>query len=252
MVVKQLSSKATKVEIFDDEDNILRSYYVGGPTQNFQGTHMLLIQNGVIADRAFVTHIPGFDGYLTVRYFLNEEKWRDRKIFGYVPSDIDYVKVTYLKKPDSSFIIENTGADSFGLHAPIGSKSIPPHAVDMDRINRYLSYYSNIYCEAFQNVHHKKDSILSTPPFCEIAVKPFTDNENVVKIYHMAIGQRSKSRYDAVGQLRLYDRDRYYASINEGGDFVVIQDYTFGKLMRNYPDFLGVTKADIKEDISRR
>jgi hypothetical protein len=54
----------------------------------------------------------------------------------------------------------------------------------------------------------------------------------------MPINQRTKQQTDPnTGRPMLYDSDRYYALINHNKDFVVIQQYVFGKILRQYDDF---------------
>jgi hypothetical protein len=47
----------------------------------------------------------------------------------------------------------------------------------------------------------------------------------------------SLAQSDTTGKLLKYDKDRLYAYINDGKEFVTIQYYVFGKLFRQFTDF---------------
>ena len=100
-VLKELSSTGTKIEIFSKGDKI-KTYYVGGPTQDMLGTFMY-IENSAVP---FVIHIPGFNGYLTTRYFASADEWRSRIIFQYGEGQIASVRVQNNQHPEESFSVK--------------------------------------------------------------------------------------------------------------------------------------------------
>lgn len=68
-IITSLATEAIKVEIYQGDKQPSKTYYVGGPTSDHQGTYMLLETEGVKSTVPFITHIPGFYGYLTARFF---------------------------------------------------------------------------------------------------------------------------------------------------------------------------------------
>ncbi len=46
-VVKQIAAKHVKIEIYSEGDNLIKSYYVGHPNQEHNGTYMLLENSSV-------------------------------------------------------------------------------------------------------------------------------------------------------------------------------------------------------------
>ena len=79
-VIKKLASNGVKVEIYQNNDKKpSKVYFVGGSNQEHTGTEMLLQGSSI----PFLTHIEGFYGFLTPRYFVNENEWKDRTIFRY-------------------------------------------------------------------------------------------------------------------------------------------------------------------------
>ena len=67
-VATNMASLNKKVEIYDRNGGLMKSYIVGGPTLDSKGTYMLM--NG--SSHPFVTAIPGFQGVLDTRYVTDE------------------------------------------------------------------------------------------------------------------------------------------------------------------------------------
>ena len=78
-VIKTMAAKSTKIEVYSKGQKV-KQYFVGHPTQDHTGTFMILtnLETGENYDEPFITHIPGFDGFLTTRYNTAEIDWRDR------------------------------------------------------------------------------------------------------------------------------------------------------------------------------
>ena len=72
-VIKRLAAKAVRCEIYQ-HDKLVKAYYVGTETHDQLGTYMIMMDPETMlpSAKAFVTYIPGFDGYLTTRYFTSE------------------------------------------------------------------------------------------------------------------------------------------------------------------------------------
>jgi ribosomal protein S11 len=233
-VIKNLSQKSTRVEIYlNNESTPAQVYYVGYETLNGLGTYMITEQNGRVAKRPYVTHIPGFNGNLVARYFLDERDWRDLNIFDFKIDDIKEVSVKWLEEPDHSFSFLKAARDSFFM--PENAFNEPLFKTG---VSRFLSSFTFLNAEAIENENPLKDSVLMQSPFLEIQVKPVSGNPVTMTFYHMAINKRSKTQFDERGNPMPYDIDRYWAVVDNGLGFVVIQDYVFGKVMRRKYDFI--------------
>lgn len=232
-IIKDIATQHTKVEVYDKNDNIVRSYFVGGPIHDHTGTYMFM-ENG---SRPYVCHIRGFNGYLTIRYFTELEEWRDRVIVDYKPKEIKTVKVEYFEdKPKlQSFELTVIDKDSFLVNNIKTGDQI--QAVDKDAARQFLTFFKNLGVEGFENDFPKKDSILNTDPFCEITITDRNGDVNTNTFYLMDLTQRSKLRFDDRGRPLKYDLDRLYASVNKAKDFAVIQVFVFGKLLQSYTNF---------------
>ncbi len=141
-VVKGLATQAMKVEIYSGDKRI-KMYYVGGPTADQLGTFMLLAnhRNGENYSQPYIMYIPGFDGYLSSRYFIPEVDWRDRTVFRYYPYQMKSVKVAYAGA-DSSFQVNVLGRNHFSMENPVTHQHLA--VFDTIAAKQYLTYYQNV------------------------------------------------------------------------------------------------------------
>ncbi len=235
-VIREMLGHHVHAEIFDAKNNLLKSYWIGGPSVDGQNTYMLLEVDGKPASRPHMTYVPGVKGYLTFRYNTDEENWRTRVLFNYKPEEIKSLSVEYPADPKNSFTIVNIAKDSFTL-SPVDEKFRINDSYQQKFIQQYLAFYSSIYIEAFDNNYSLKDSVQKTTPFCTITVTEKDNSANKVKLFYMPISKRSKSQFDTKGNDMTYDIDHYHASIHDEKDFAIVQYYVFGKLLRSYKDF---------------
>lgn len=238
-VMKEFEAGSTKVEIYSgDEDKPSRVYYVDGNTEDSKGTYMLMELDGKKAEKPYIIGLPGFVGILSVRYFTDETQWRDTQIFDYSADDIRQITVEYPEQPENSFRISVISPDSFALYPAEGAgDAIQPRRIYKEGVMKYLSSFKFLHAEAFDNANPKKDSILGSAPFVSVTVTGRNDLSEKMIVFRMPLNRRSKMQYDEQGNKLPYDLDRYYASIHDGRDFVIIQDYVFGKIFRRYSDF---------------
>src|ERR1017187_3823144 len=162
-ISKDLASSATKVEIYQ-KGKLIKMYYVGGDTQDGLGTFMLLndLETGNNSSIPFVMSIPGFNGFLSVRYFLDEEMWRDKTIYGFYPDQISSVSMKFVHSPDSSFTISLPEINKISLDDSKGNNIAN---FDTLKVKRYITYFSNLSYETLRNNLRKslRDSILTKP-----------------------------------------------------------------------------------------
>lgn len=231
-VIKGLASGGIKVEIYQG-DNRVKVYYVGGPTADQTGTFMLLANNNTEepVKQPYIIYIPGFDGYLTTRYFVKEEDWRDRTIIQYYPYALKTVRVTYAMS-DSGFQINVLGKNRFSLENPTLHKQVPEF--DTSALKQYLTYYQSVSWEVTVE-STKKDSILHTMPIAVIDVEDTAKKTTEIKLYNKAATDRQREKY---GKDYKYDPDQMYALVN-GQDFVLVEYFVFGKMFQPISYFKG-------------
>ncbi len=229
-VIKRLAAKAVRCEIYQN-DKLTKAYYVGTETQDQTGTYMILMDLETMqpSAKAFVTYIPGFEGYLTTRYFTEENGWRDRTVYSYNPNDIKSIKVEAPSNPSLSYLLTIKGNNNYQVTMLKNKESLKN--IDTMAVKQYLSYFQQLNFESFEvNLKPTQiDSVLKSQP---INILTVTDNMGKTnKVTFFARWPKRKGLLDENGKVIIYDLERMDALLNNGKDFVMTQFYIFGKVM---------------------
>lgn len=226
-IIKDIAARGIKVEIYTDDDEPEKVYYVGGPTPDNLGTYMAIEDDGNFSD-PYITHIPGFYGYLTTRYIVLDYKWRSSAIFSSPYTEISSLKVEYFNKPEDSFeIAENTNGifniKSLKFNAPLNN-------FDSLAVKEYLMNYRNVHFEAFEKLKPEtKDSVLASAPYFRISLTDKKGKTNTVTAYRI---KAQPGATDLNNNPIEFDPDRMYAKINEEEKLALIQYFTFDNLLK--------------------
>lgn len=221
-VIRQLAGKSVKVEIYKGEEQV-KVYYVGGPTQDQTGTYMILQNSSV----PFVTHKPGFFGYLSVRYFTDEDLWRDNIIFSYSFSEIAQIIVRHPLFPMQSFSVYKVGNNNFRVEDSQGNEV---SGIENQYIKEFFARYRNVKAESFlKNFKpHQLDSLLKITPLCVLSVIDAGNDTNSISLYRRPNFQHY---LDGGGNELPFDPDAMYGLINKTNEVVICQYFVFDPLM---------------------
>jgi hypothetical protein len=229
-VIKRLAAKAVRCEIYQN-DKLTKAYYVGTETQDQTGTYMILMDPETMqpSAKAFITYIPGFEGYLTTRYFTEEMGWRDRTVYQYNPNDIKSVRVEVPANPEFGYELLIKGNNDY----QVTMLSNKQHVGNLDSmaVKQYLSYFQQLNFESFEvEINQKQiDSVLKSQPVNILTVTDVTGKTN--KLTFFARKPKKEGKVDEKGNVIIYDLERMDALMNNGKDFVMVQYYVFGKVM---------------------
>jgi hypothetical protein len=238
-VLRTMAGFATQVKIYSG-NKLIKQYYVGHNTQDYEGTFMLLtnIDEDKNYDEPFICHIPGFRGYLTVRYFTNAEEWRSKLVINVTPPELNFVEYRNFEKPDSSFKINLIDNNNFevinGNGQKINAKPI--------KVKQYLAYLQNLNANALltHTEKHLVDSISAIKPFAELRLS--YKNPSHIKVYSFYYKPSTPDINSKYGKEYKYDPDhlyiRYPSLETNEIETALIQYYVFGKLFQNYSYFL--------------
>lgn len=233
-VIKIMAAKSTKVEIYSKNEKV-KQYYVGHPTQDNTGTYMLLTnpETDENYEEPFITHIPGFEGFLSSRYLTNDIDWRDRLVINYRPPQIKEIKLELFEVPDSSFVIDLFSMQRFGLKTLKGN-FIP---FEEDKMKQYIAYFQNVNCEVVLDSKDKLVDSLSKAavPFAKLTITDRNKGTNVCEFFHKHAVATKNEQY---GIDYKYDPDKLFIRYNNGQDYGVAQFYVFGKILQTYQYFL--------------
>jgi hypothetical protein len=232
-VIKNMSSGSTKVEIYTTKKKPVKVYYVGGPTQDYLGTYMML---DVKKKVPYVMHKPGLNGYVSEGYYFTDEaEWRTKEIFKYDPADIVQVRIEYFKDPSRSFILKTEAGNTFKIET-IHSKANSEIEPDQKKAKRFLIGFSNIqYMEIlnFQGINHFKDSILKQTPVIRVSITDINNKIKVLSLFLKPKDIRTKAETDL-----LYDPAYFYAIVNDRSDQILImQSLVLERILWKAEDF---------------
>tara|TARA_B100001059_G_scaffold108774_1_gene108581 strand:+ start:26110 stop:27108 length:999 start_codon:yes stop_codon:yes gene_type:complete len=205
----------------------VKSFTVGTETPDQLGTYMLM--DGFKTPVA--THIPGFNGYLSSRFFLREDLWRTREIWPY-SEEIQSIEIIY---PDSSsFAISKKDKHNYYLKTP---KGLVVSANNMAS----QAFFSAIKKAKYEGmiiktdlVWRKQDSIRKSPRVGMFKVK-YIDGKTLEMRIHKVPG--GPDWLDENGEIQQYDPDRYYAFTSDGR-FLLTQRFGLQHLLKSYRAFL--------------
>ncbi|MCX6273394.1 MAG: DUF4340 domain-containing protein [Bacteroidetes bacterium] len=244
-ILKRIASSGVKVEVYQHVFRIdlfgwiqlfphekrTRVYYVGSATPDNLGTYMIMEDT----DIPYITFIPGFRGFISVRYSPRIEDWRDHTVFNTAIADIKSVRIDHVEVPGFSLEVDRAGERAFSLKSLYSGKAISDY--DTMKVLEFLSAFSNIKFEALVNgfSRQKVDSILGSKPFHIITLTQKNGKVITVKTFHR-VNPDGESEVD--GSQVPYDRDRMYAQINDRKELVLIQFFVFDYIVKPISDFL--------------
>ncbi|MFN6037216.1 MAG: DUF4340 domain-containing protein [Bacteroidota bacterium] len=233
-VLKDLAAHGIKAEFYSGDDPV-RIFYVGGETQDHTGTYMLLADHktGENYDQPYVMEIPGFEGYLTPRFMVNEKDWRDTKCLDFIPPQINEVKLEITGNPDSSFLIRLHDTKNFQLMTS-DAKKINAN-VDINSIKQYLAYLQNLHYEKLLDNDKVVDSVRNSIPFATLSINDKKGKQHQYLFFHKQISKGQKEKY---GIDAAYDPDRFYMEFDDRSQFALAQFYVFGKLLQTRSYFI--------------
>lgn len=227
-VIKQMATSSTKVDVFSGSKNI-KSFYVGGATIDGLGTFMMLAN----AKEPFVMHIPGFEGYLSTRFNVNGELWKDRELFRYHPSMIDMVRIDYPNDPKSSFSLYIQDRNYARLTNLAGDTA---KSINAEALKNYLEQYTDVqYQNPIELRKTLKDSVLiPSNLLATISVYDKQGKSKSVKLYKRYYNGRD---FAPNGSEDEFDQDRVFVVIDD--QVLVNGQYpTFNRLTVKYSYFL--------------
>ncbi len=219
-VLKNMATYGQKIEIYDLNGNEIKTVFIGGPTNDHTGTFAMI--EG--AKSPYVIYIPGFEGYLSTRFFADESDWRDRRLFHAEAAQIAYVKVERPFEPESNFSLELENVNSFQLKNHDGVQISP----DSLAVRRYLSGFRNLNFEGIVAPGDKvnQDSILSSQPFITFQVKKHSGESLELKAFRKS---NTKRHTLPDGEIAPFDVNRFYAT-HDGERLYLLQYLIFDRV----------------------
>ncbi len=221
-VVRDIAGSHTKVEVYDARKKKIRSFFIGPVSTAYKGNFM--ITEG--SKTPFIVHIPGFDGFISGRFVIDENQWKDRTVFNIKGGNIRELSVSYPKVPDSSFVITADGNKQYTL----ANQHTTGKTVNPEIVQYYFNQFKRINCEVFVPDTYKRDSLLSEQAVCVLQITDKDGNQQAASVYYRPTTYRTKMQFDYQDNQIQFDLDKYYCLMNDRQDLAIIQNFVFGKL----------------------
>jgi hypothetical protein len=232
-VVQDMAGNAIKVEVFTKEETAIKTYYVGGVAKDYQGNYYLM--EG--AEQPYIVDIPGFNGYLSVRYILDEMDWRDRRVMALEASEIARVSVQYLdERADASYAVTEQDLDHFTVETP--------SQAGRQQIGKTKNCF--ILFEQFKELNGINyarnrpldDSARHRSPFAILKVEAKNKKVYTLKLVHADVTERSKQQFDPNGRPMSFDSEVYYVWVNDNKDLLLMQDFALRWVLVSNKEFI--------------
>jgi hypothetical protein len=230
-IIKSLAANGVKVEVYSSK-GLIKTYYVGGPTQDQLGTYMYL-ENSTVP---FITHIPGFNGYLTPRYIVNPDDWLVKNVFRLPEGQLKTLDVIDRQRPGYAFRIER---ESSGDYRILNGEGQPVPDIMQDKVIHYLQMYRLLNYEKKETQISATllDSVRATTPFRTITLTNQSGNTTRIDLWRKPITEHTVNKGEEEGKPYPFDVDRMLGSINGDTTLVNIQYFSFERLFLKPSDF---------------
>lgn len=241
-VVRRMAAVSTKVEVYQmvyrinlfdkiklfQYEKLTKVFYVGGATQNSLGTYMLMED----ADRPYVVFLPSHRGYLSTRFSPMPDDWKSHVVFNYKLADIKSVQLGFGREPENDFRVDVIdGKGNYQLTKLSSGETLARY--DTLKLLNFLTSFRDLRYETrLNNIMPlvKIDSILHSPTLYELILVDQHLDTTIVKMYEKK--ETSLEATDMDYRLIPLDHDRFYGLINGGEDFVLMQYYSFDKVLK--------------------
>ncbi len=224
-IVKEMAAIGIKVELYDKSDSKIKTFYVGGSTNNELGTFMIMEDS----NQPYVTHIPNMQGSLRWRFTPKGDVWKNKGIFEEDPDKITAISIEYPTQKSHSFKLKKEGSD-YKISPFYENQLNKGNGVNPISVRSFLNGYNRILAEGFENKNSKRDSVLLTQPFSIIELETDNGDKKTVRFFP----QDADRKDNITGEPLMVHR--YYVDMN-GEDFMVAQQRVIGKLFWGYNQF---------------
>lgn len=210
-----LATTGTKVEIFAENGELLKSYFIGGSTPDERGTFMIMAGT---YDPAVVS-MAGFEGTIRPIFIMSEIDWRDRIVFREDPDHIQELVVEYPGQPEASFILRRMQHElaAYPFKDDVKSLGLKPKP---GAIESYLMNYKSVGAEAILSIPNLQEQLLREDPFVRISVRRSDASSFNVQLFPI--------KKDPEGSVR-QQIARYHLMDDQGAVYLV-QHRVFEKL----------------------
>ncbi len=230
-VLKRMAVHGKEVQIYKD-GKLFKTFFVGTETHDEMATYMM--NKG--SDAPFAVHIPGFNGYLSSRFFTKPELWRSRDVTLINPRSVREVQMVFPDSLNKSFRITVFSPDSLYLTNLETEKVVPSASKVKMRI--YVTAASQMKYEGAilptDPIYARRDSLLASTPVFYITVKDVDGKSTRLEGYKI---KGPEELPDPTLEVPEFDPDRLHGFIDRER-MVLIQYYGLQHVFKPIDYFL--------------
>lgn len=225
-VLKMMASSGKRVDIhLDGSDKPAKTWFIGTPTQSHTGTHMLLELPGEgRSNDPYVTHMEGFTGFLSTRFFTSETEWRYTGVFESRPKDIQSIIGRPMDDQGTEAMLQ-WGEDGETLIATSGGD---PLDVTQAVLRSQWLRMCDVHIETWDShlSPSQQDSLKKSPAAWELEVR-YQDG----RVQPMTLHWKAPimEEFDLDGRPMTHDGSRMYAVVN--GEVALVQTFVFNPIL---------------------
>ena len=226
-VIRLLSARGKKVEIYQGGDKPTKTWYVGTATPSHTGTYMVLETPQGRGQVPYVVHMEGFTGYLSTRFFTSEREWRYTGVFDFPGRSLRRIRATFRDDPLSSYALIATPSGSLVMED--GDGGLLPYR-DTIAVQDHFLRFKKTHLETFRSRLEVavEDSLRTTPPAIILQAEGTDGRISSIGIHWKP---RTGLDRDENGNLMEHDGEQLYGVTNRG-EVVLLQRFVFDPLIR--------------------
>lgn len=235
--IKEMTIKSTRVEVYTkNQKKPHKVYYVGGVSPSKKGTNMILEIDGKVTEKVYEVKLPGFKGFVTDRYTIDENTWRDMSLFDLLPNDILSVKIEYFNEDSTQSYTLNHENGKFSLTN--GGEIFENDRLYEQVVADYLMNFKQKTFETYAPKEWNLDTIYQKYKYAHLEITNTKNEKFELEIFLKPVDPKSKRQFEDDGSKVLYDVDRYFAFVSDKKDWGVIQTYTFNPILKEADNFI--------------
>ncbi len=229
--ISGLAKLGIKTEIYSTSGKLLKCYYVGGVNPSEVETFFIECSS----NEPYAMTIPGFEGNLRTRYFMDEIDWRDRMVFEQSIESIDSVTIEYPLQKSKSFRFARKG-NNYSVEPYYQIAQTIEKPVNRGLAEQFLSGFKMLGAEGFENgMANMIDSVKQLTPFAIVQLKARNTPPKKVTLYAL-MNRAADGTLILSPDTKTPVVERYYAQTN-AGDWLLVQQQNFEKIFWAYESF---------------
>ena len=230
-VIRLLSARGKKVEIYQGGDEPAKTWYVGTATPSHTGTYMVLETPEGRGASPYVVHMEGFTGYLSTRFFTSEREWRHTGIFNFPGRSLAGVEVRVLEEDGQSYALSANNQGALTLSDLEGN---PLPYLDTLGVQEHFLRFKKVHLETYRSrlEPEVEDSLRNASAAFELTAMGKDGRREDIFLHWKP---RTGLDRDAEGNLMEHDGEQMYGVTSEG-EVVMVQRFVFDPLIRPLSD----------------